>query len=265
MPSALRVSNTLGVKVPPTTYDQIRYMKGVPLDFDPGAGMVYSNLGYNILGRVVEKVTGMKYADYVQINIFRPSGIPGMVLGHSRLEELEPNESHYYGINGHDTLIESIFPGEGYVPSSYGLSDYSHTDSFGGWAGSAADIVRFVVHVDGLREPAILHPSMVYAMLHAPMPVMRPTIGLPYFDKPQGLQWFVDLDEKGQVQSFSHPGGAPGAHSFCLRVVGENITIAYVMNTQPSFLAMVLDMAGGRLTGVASGIKNWPAHDLFGA
>src|SRR5687768_13555937 len=35
----------------------IRYMKGMPFDFDPGAKHVYSNFGYVVLGRVIERVS----------------------------------------------------------------------------------------------------------------------------------------------------------------------------------------------------------------
>ncbi len=36
--------------------DIIRYMMGHKLDFDPGSRYAYSNFGYCVLGRVIEKV-----------------------------------------------------------------------------------------------------------------------------------------------------------------------------------------------------------------
>ena len=39
----------------------VRYMMGQPLDFDPGTKYSYSNLGYLVLGRIIEAVTGEKY------------------------------------------------------------------------------------------------------------------------------------------------------------------------------------------------------------
>jgi CubicO group peptidase (beta-lactamase class C family) len=42
----------------PRVHVIIRNMLGKPLDFDPGAKYVYSNFGYCVLGRVIEKVTG---------------------------------------------------------------------------------------------------------------------------------------------------------------------------------------------------------------
>ncbi len=40
-----------------------------------GKAFVYSNSGFILLGRIVEKVTGMKYADYVSRNVFERSGM----------------------------------------------------------------------------------------------------------------------------------------------------------------------------------------------
>lgn len=48
----------------------------VPLDFQPGTLTGYSAcVGHDILGRVVEIVSGMKFADYLKEKIFTPLGI----------------------------------------------------------------------------------------------------------------------------------------------------------------------------------------------
>ncbi|MDR6980785.1 CubicO group peptidase (beta-lactamase class C family) [Streptomyces sp. 3330] len=44
-------------------------------DFAPGAGWLYSNSGYFLLGAIVEKVTGMSYYDYVQRYVFDAAGM----------------------------------------------------------------------------------------------------------------------------------------------------------------------------------------------
>lgn len=43
-----------------------------PLDFQPGAKFSYSNSNYILLGMIVEQASGMKYADFLQKNIFGP-------------------------------------------------------------------------------------------------------------------------------------------------------------------------------------------------
>ncbi|WP_232831411.1 serine hydrolase [Peristeroidobacter agariperforans] len=49
--------------------------KDKPLEFAPGEKMAYSNSGYVLLGYVIEKASGMSYADFVQANIFTPLGM----------------------------------------------------------------------------------------------------------------------------------------------------------------------------------------------
>lgn len=46
-----------------------------PLDFDPGAKFKYSNTGYILLGAVIEKASGMTYAEYLKKNILDPAGM----------------------------------------------------------------------------------------------------------------------------------------------------------------------------------------------
>jgi CubicO group peptidase (beta-lactamase class C family) len=43
-----------------------------PLDFAPGTKLHYSNTGYILLGMVIEKVSGISYADFLEKNIFTP-------------------------------------------------------------------------------------------------------------------------------------------------------------------------------------------------
>ena len=67
---------------PPADPDAIiRYMLRQPLDFDPGERYAYSNFGYCLLGRVIEKVSGSGYEDYVKKEVLAPLGVKRMRLG----------------------------------------------------------------------------------------------------------------------------------------------------------------------------------------
>jgi CubicO group peptidase (beta-lactamase class C family) len=47
-----------------------------PLDFQPGEKWAYCNTGYNLLGYIIENVSGESYGDFMEQNIFAPLGMP---------------------------------------------------------------------------------------------------------------------------------------------------------------------------------------------
>jgi CubicO group peptidase (beta-lactamase class C family) len=57
----------------PTTPDK-EYLSfhDKPLDFQPGVKFSYSNSNYLLLGMIIEKVSGMKYSNFLQQNLFGP-------------------------------------------------------------------------------------------------------------------------------------------------------------------------------------------------
>ncbi len=64
--------------VQPYTIDQvINWFKVKPLQFEPGSQFAYSNSGFVLLAGIIEKVSGMPYADFLRRNIFEPLGMSG--------------------------------------------------------------------------------------------------------------------------------------------------------------------------------------------
>jgi D-alanyl-D-alanine carboxypeptidase len=43
--------------------------------FKPGAGYHYSNTGYSILGKIIERASGLSYAEFIQQNFLIPNGL----------------------------------------------------------------------------------------------------------------------------------------------------------------------------------------------
>ncbi|HRH61148.1 MAG TPA: serine hydrolase domain-containing protein, partial [Chitinophagaceae bacterium] len=46
-----------------------------PLAFKPGEKAVYTNVGYSILGIIIEQVSALEYEQYLKTNLFAPAGI----------------------------------------------------------------------------------------------------------------------------------------------------------------------------------------------
>ncbi|WP_430401618.1 serine hydrolase [Fluviicola sp.] len=50
-------------------------IKKIPYEFSPGTKSAYSNIGYYLLGKIIEKVSGEKYAVFLSENIFEKVGM----------------------------------------------------------------------------------------------------------------------------------------------------------------------------------------------
>ncbi|GAB2860228.1 hypothetical protein GCM10027277_31020 [Pseudoduganella ginsengisoli] len=63
----------------------IDFFKNEPLDFAPGERWSYSNSGYFLLGAIIEKASGQRYADFIAQHIFEPLGMQDTAYeGHER-------------------------------------------------------------------------------------------------------------------------------------------------------------------------------------
>jgi CubicO group peptidase (beta-lactamase class C family) len=74
------------------------------LQFEPGEQYRYSNFGYDILGLVIEEISGLAYKDYVVNNILRPLG-----MKKSYFDRLPPGLGKYRSNNyrGHKGKLYS--------------------------------------------------------------------------------------------------------------------------------------------------------------
>lgn len=73
IPSYTGLPNFVATMGQPVTVEQlIARFKNQPLLFSPGKEFSYSNSGYILLGFIIEKVSGLSYATFLQKNIFAP-------------------------------------------------------------------------------------------------------------------------------------------------------------------------------------------------
>jgi D-alanyl-D-alanine carboxypeptidase len=56
-------------------------VKDAPLDFAPGTKWSYDNTGYTLLGMILEKASGVPYAQFIRTNIFEPLGMTHSLYG----------------------------------------------------------------------------------------------------------------------------------------------------------------------------------------
>jgi CubicO group peptidase (beta-lactamase class C family) len=127
---------------------------GATLDADllerpPGVQFIYSNFGYCVLGRIIERRTGQTYEDFVRRSVLIPAGSSGMRIGQDTLAGRAPGEVVYVSAGG---------------GSPYDLP-VRRMDSHGGWISSATDYVRFLLAIDkAALPPDVLAAASVTAM-----------------------------------------------------------------------------------------------------
>ena len=158
-----------GGRVPLSAEYLIAHVMGLPLDFDPGTDSKYSNIGYVILGEVVETASGRPYEQFVKDNVLIPAGAKRATL-HPRTGKYLPSEARRY-LAGTETEL----PGWG----------QKYLDASGGWAASAVDLARFLTALDGSRGEPLLKPETLRLMTDPPPPPLKPRPDGTYF----GLGW----------------------------------------------------------------------------
>jgi N-acyl-D-amino-acid deacylase len=99
-PFSQQIASAMGVAFPASPTTIISYMLDRRLDFNPGARFAYSNFGFLVLGRVIEKLSGQPYAEFVRLHVLAPLGIERMRQGRTPLSLRAPGEVRYYDYPG---------------------------------------------------------------------------------------------------------------------------------------------------------------------
>jgi len=164
----VRIAKAFGTEPPAGAPAIIRYMMGLPLDFDPGKRYAYSNFGYCLLGRVIEKASGQSYEDYVCKEVLAPLGIHSMRLGKTLPVDRAKGEVTYYEEQNR-TGPSAFRSKRGQpVPLPYGAWNLEAMDSHGGWIASAPDMVRFAAAFANPERCKILKPRSIAIMFACP-------------------------------------------------------------------------------------------------
>lgn len=158
------IARTMDVPMPVDLKTIIRFAFSKNLHFAPGTGQSYSNLGYSILGLVIEEASGMDYETYCRRKILEPLGIFDMSLGRNLPEDALPLEVSYYEVDN-APLRPSVYGTGEMVPASRGGNDIETLGAAGGWVATAPDLMRLLLAVDGFDEPKdILLPESIEFM-----------------------------------------------------------------------------------------------------
>jgi CubicO group peptidase (beta-lactamase class C family) len=253
---SLAIAEALGIPSPPSPRTVVGFWMGQPLQFDPGTRHSYSNFGYNVLGRIIEKITGQSYETHVLSEVLTPLGIRRMRLGASLKEQRARGEGTYHANRG-AALVDSVFPALGKVPKAYGGWSHEALDAHGGWIASAVDLLRFVRGVEGSGgQPRLLSDAMLAAMVAYPQGLGQA------HDHYYALGW--DVDDSGKAtEQWSHTGALENSNAALLVRQTNGVSYAVVFNALPNDYVGFFDELQKLIKSEVAAVTRWPSRDLF--
>jgi CubicO group peptidase (beta-lactamase class C family) len=200
-------------RLPHTPEELIRLTRDKPLEFEPGAKYAYDNSGYILLGYVVEKASGERYADYVQKHIFGPLGMTAS--GYDSSEQIMPGRAQGYERAPSGGLRNAAFLDMS-VPYSAG-SLYSTVDDLLAWDRA-------------LYAATLLKPDSLKAM---------------WTDYGHHYGFGFTVDRKWDQDRIWHNGGINGFTSSFQRYPKARVTaVALANQASPAADALAADLAG---------------------
>src|ERR1039458_5189200 len=200
----VNIARDAGVTPPADCPTIVRYMLGRPLDTDPGTYYSYLNVGYCVLGQVIEQVSGETVESFVTANVTGPLGNDRSQFG-ATLTAL-PGEVTYYDYPG-ASLASSVFPtGPSLVPWPYGGFSLEANHANGGLVSSTIDLLRFLTSVNGSRGPQLF---------------ANPVSGFPGYVPPYGAGWEWVFD-----------GSLPGNNAGLI-LMPDQSALCFLTNTRP--------------------------------
>jgi len=185
-----------------------------PLRFQPGSRWAYSTAGIDLLGRVVEVVSGMPFADFMQKRLLDPLGMRDTTWWIS--PEQDQRRAHTYVLNAQSRRLE-----ETTIHYMYGgaVTDRARPPLGGaGLFSTAADLAKFyqmMLHGGESAGRRILRSDTVAEMTRKQTGDLKARPGMPW-----GLGFCV-VEDPEQMEanrtlspgSFGH-GGAFGTQSW---------------------------------------------------
>jgi len=202
-----------------------------PLLFEPGSDFQYNNVNFNILALVVEEISKLTYKEYLEKNIFQPSGMSHTSLSeffkrkdqdfsklyrfkHTYAYELEQPDTtaEFHGKNG---ILHFNFQGQGDLISTTG------------------DLLRY----DQALQNGVLLSKESMNLAFTPVKLANGQDNVQRY----GLGWIIKADSSlGKI--VTHDGGLPGLRSVLLRNLTKHQTIIIFDNTGNNVIPLAEDV-----------------------
>lgn len=208
---------------PHTHAEIVNTFRNKPLESNPGEKYNYNNSGYYLLGMIIEKVSGISYAEYLQKKIFAPLGM---------------NNS---GFDDQQAIIKNRASGY-YLGSNYAFhnSDYTNMQILFSTGGLYSTVEDLLVWAQSFLNNKLLTQPAIEEMF---------TPGKGNY----GYAWWID--KLGNSNRMYHDGGITDFSSSLQRLPDARLTVIAVSNRgDDGGIRVAYDIAG-KICGVPATIR----------
>ncbi|MEM1220970.1 MAG: serine hydrolase [Bacteroidota bacterium] len=194
---------------PQAVSENLEHARSFALDFKPSSQYSYSNAGFDLLGVVIERVSGQPFAEYLEQAVLRPAGMRTSTFVHEG-NSLPSNwaEAYSYGVQ---TQVWEPFPySERVLPSS-------------GLKASILDLCQWgLLHVKNGEAPTgrLLKAETMNE-------IVSPQIATPWGDQ-MGLGWFLQSYLDRPI--IMHTGADTGFEAMIYIYPEEDVSIVVLAN-----------------------------------
>ncbi len=196
----------------------------------------YDNLLYIVAGEVIERISGLKYEDFIETRIMQPLGMTKSALSYNRLKDKTNIIDAHAPVNGKIAVIPKDFT--------------ENSNAAGGMNASVSELSKWaLVQLNGGKYGEKLDKTLFSKAaqnqmwtLHSIIPAGKGSYNRHFFG--YGLGWFLS-DEKGYMVA-EHTGGLAGMVSEVTLIPDLKLGIIVLTNQQ----------AGGAFTAITESIKD---------
>jgi D-alanyl-D-alanine carboxypeptidase len=204
-----------------TPDELIALLKDLPLNYEHGTKFKYNNMGYVLLGRIIETVSGMSYPNYLEKKLLKPLHLRNSGYDDGRVVISQLAQDYTDGV---DKVVKGRFV------------DMSNTYAAGAMYSTVDDLLAWQ---QLLMSGKVLSPVSLNAMF---------TDGGHHY----GFGWFI---RENLSRKLLEHGGNVGAYSSLLAFYpGDKLTVIVLSNYGDEVVSKITDELARLALGVA------PAH-----
>jgi D-alanyl-D-alanine carboxypeptidase len=206
--------------------DLVELLRGEPRVSTPGERFAYNNLGYLLLGIVVERVSGRTYEDYLRDEVLAPAGARSVALCDAR--RVIPHRAAGYELRdgtafNHEPVNASL------------------VFAAGGLCGNAADVA---VWLRALAGGVVVAPEAFRRMT---------TRGVLADGSAHAYGYGLFVDSLAGHPRIHHGGDVNGYSGHAAHYPGEDVTVVVLTNTRGTAARRIEQRIARRLLGIADG------------